>query len=193
MKEDHPFPKNAKRVFKGQNFSVYQWPQKMFDGSIKIFERALQIGGVSVFASVGEKIIVLKQKQPGTPWYYGVPGGAMDIPEELPKTTALRELLEETGYKPKSIKLWRVLKKPGRLWHTRYIFIASNCKKVTKQATDNGEIIKVMLKSFDGLLKLSESPQFHEGDIYHELLKVRADKKYAKSLKQALFKKNTVK
>ena len=32
-------PKNAKRVFKGKIFDVYQWDQKMFDNSVEIFEK----------------------------------------------------------------------------------------------------------------------------------------------------------
>ncbi len=31
-------PPNAKRVFKGIIFDVYQWQQKMFDGSKETFE-----------------------------------------------------------------------------------------------------------------------------------------------------------
>lgn len=193
MNKPTNFPKNAKCVYKGQNFDIWKWPQKMFDGSIKIFERAVQIGGVSVFAGAGDKVILLKQRQPGTPWYFGVPGGAMDIKGEAPRKTAARELLEETGYKAGSLKLWRVLKKPGRMWHTRYIFIAKNCQKVADQSLDNGEIIQVRLKTFEQLLKISDDPQFHEGDIYHELLKARIDPKYRKSLKQALFGKSTKK
>ena len=32
-------PKQAKRVFKGVIFDVYQWEQEMFDGTKEIFEK----------------------------------------------------------------------------------------------------------------------------------------------------------
>jgi ADP-ribose pyrophosphatase len=187
MKLDNPLPKNAKRTFQGQNFSVYEWPQKMFDGSTKTFERAIQMSGVSVFAAVKNKVILLKQQQPSTPWYYGIPGGAMDNPKETPRQTALRELLEETGYKPEKLVLWEVAEKVGRLWHTRYIFMAQNCRKVAEQSLDNGEKIKILLVTFDQLLKFTDHRQFFKGDIYMHLLRARVDKKYKNSLKQALF------
>lgn len=193
MDKPKKYPKNAKRVYKGYNFDIWTWPQKMFDGSTKTFERAVQMGGVSILAAVKNKIILLKQQQPGTPWYYGLPGGAIDNPKETPRQAATRELLEETGYKPGTMKLWNFVGNRGRLWHERYTFIAQNCEKVAKQSVDPGERIKVQLISFEQLLKISEHPQFFKGDTYVELLRARADKKYAKSLKQAVFDKKPLK
>ncbi len=193
MDKPKTFPKTAKRVYQGQNFDIWQWPQKMFDGSTRTFERAVQIGGVSILASVGNKIIVLKQQQPGTPWYYGVPGGAMDIPGEKPKQTAIRELLEETGYKPGSIKLWKALIKKGRRFYERHIFIASDCERIAEQSTDIGEKIELQLMTYDKLLKFCEHPDFFKDDVYFELLKAKADKNYKNSLKQALSGKSSAK
>jgi ADP-ribose pyrophosphatase len=189
MKLQHPFPKNAKRIFHGHSISVYQWPQKMFDGKIKTFERGLLIGGVSVFAGVGNKVILIKQQQPDTPWYYDIPGGALDNPKENPRQTALRELIEETGYKPESFEMFEIMENIGRVSRTRYIFVAKNCKKVGPQSLDYGEKIKVMLVNFEEFLKFSDHPQFYKGDIYTMLLRARVDKKYKNSLKQALFGK----
>ena len=61
-------PKNARLVFNGKLFQVYQWRQKMFDGSYQIFERARRADSVITIATVKDKIVVLKQKQPGTKW-----------------------------------------------------------------------------------------------------------------------------
>ena len=30
-------PKNAKKVFTGEIFDIYQWQQEMYDGSLSIF------------------------------------------------------------------------------------------------------------------------------------------------------------
>jgi len=189
MKRPKKYPKSAKRVYASPEFDVWEWPQKMFDGSTKIFRRAVQTSGVSVIASTKNKIILLEEKQPGTPWYYTVAGGTLDDPNETPRQAAHRELLEESGYKPKTLKLWKVLENPGRLFHKRYIFIAASCKKISEPLPDRGEKIKVLLLNFRDLLKFSEHPRFFKGFTYVELLKARADKKYANSLKQALFGK----
>ena len=100
MNKPSKYPKNAKRVYSSPEFDVWEWPQKMFDGTTKTFRRAVQSPGVSVIASFKNKIILVKEQQPGTPWYYTVAGGTLDEPNEPPRQAALRELLEETGYKP---------------------------------------------------------------------------------------------
>lgn len=68
-------PKHAKKVFHGEFFQVLQWEQVMFDSSTKTFEAALHPDGVTVIATVKDKIVILKQKQPHTQWYYTLPGG----------------------------------------------------------------------------------------------------------------------
>jgi len=62
-------PKHAKRVFTGEFFEVFNWPQKMFDGTTRTFERLKRRDGVSIIAAVNNKIVVLRQKQPGRDWY----------------------------------------------------------------------------------------------------------------------------
>jgi hypothetical protein len=45
-------PENAKLAFKGIIFEVWQWEQKMFDGSIEIFERIWRSPSVNILAIV---------------------------------------------------------------------------------------------------------------------------------------------
>ena len=101
-------PKEAKCVFKGIVFDVWQWRQKMFDGSFETFEAISRPNTVSVIAiTEDKKIIVTKELQPQLKKYFlNVPAGRMDR-GEIPKQTAIRELKEETGYKAKTIKLYK--------------------------------------------------------------------------------------
>ena len=62
--ESKKIPVGAKCVFRGVVFSVWQWKQKMFDGSFAIFEKLKRPDTVNVIAIVGPKILLLKQKQP---------------------------------------------------------------------------------------------------------------------------------
>ena len=186
-----PLPKNAKRVFKGQIFDVYQWRQRMFDGSYKIFERVKRQDTVIIIATVKNKIVILKQKQPGTGWFYCTPSGRMDVPGEKPIEAAKRELLEETGMAAKKNFLWKKYVKPGKVISTIYFYIARGCQKVSEQKLDAGEKIKIELISFDEYLRLADSPRSHVRAYMQESLtdmyKARLDKKYKKYLKRVFF------
>lgn len=180
-------PKGAKKVFEGTVFSIYRWKQKMFDSTFAIFERAKILDGSSIIATVGNKIIMIKQKQPGTPWYYSLPGGYLDHHKEDPKIAALRELKEETGYQPNSIKLWKNFPLGGRIESNHYLFIARDCRKVAKQSLDGGEKIKVELKTFEQFLNMVDKPDFHNRDIIIEVLKARLSARARASFKKVIF------
>ena len=181
-------PKHAKQVFKGTVFDIYQWKQKMFDNSTHIFERAKKFNGVGVIATVGNKIVILKQKQPAIKeWFYSVAGGYLDKPGESPKAGALRELLEETGMKPEKIKLWKEFSHGGRVTSTTYFYIAQNCKKIAAQNLDSGEKIEIKLISFEQFLKLSDDPNFSNRDLIIEILKARLSKKAKEDFRKLIF------
>ena len=180
-------PKHAKKVFQGDIFSVYQWQQKMFDGSYKTFERAKRQDSVVIIATVKNKIVLLKQMQPGTKWFYCTPSGRMDIPGEKPITAAKRELLEETGMVAKKFFLWKKVESEGKVSSTIYFYIARDCKKISEQKLDAGEKIKVGFITFDEYLKLSDNPQSHIGESVNDMFKARLDKKYKNYLKKTIF------
>lgn len=48
-------PKEATKVFEGRIYDVYQWPQKLFDGSTEIFEMLSRADTVKIIALVNEK------------------------------------------------------------------------------------------------------------------------------------------
>lgn len=180
-------PKHAKKVFHGKVFHIFQWEQTMFNSTVETFERAQTHDGATVIGIVGEKIIVLKQKQPNTNWYLSLPGGGLDHPEESPKKGAARELLEETGYRPKSMILFKKVPRGGRVSSMHYIYVAKGCKKVAEQALDGGEMIDVKLYGFEEFLKLSDNPQFHNRDMTIELLRARLTPKSKAAFKKLLF------
>jgi ADP-ribose pyrophosphatase len=182
-------PKHAKKVFKGTVFDVFQWEQKMFNGTTKIFEVAEQLHGVSIIATVKDKVVVLKQKQPDTSWYFTLPGGYLDIPGETPKQGALRELMEETGLKPSKIKHWNTFERQGRARSKYHVFIAYDCQKVAEQSVDGGEKIEVNLVTFEKFLKLSDETKFHNKDVVIEMLRARVSKQKKAEFKKLIFGK----
>jgi ADP-ribose pyrophosphatase len=182
-----PIPKTAKKVFQGEIFSVYQWQQKMFDGTFKTFERVKRQDTVIIIASAKDKIVMLEQMQPGTKWFHCTPSGRMDIPGEKPEAAAKRELLEETGMVAKKLFLWKKVQSKSKVESTIYFFIARDCRIVAKQNLDNGEKIKIKLVSFEQYLKLSENPDSHMELSLIDMFKARLDKKYKVYLKRTIF------
>lgn len=182
-------PKHAKRVFKGKIFDVYQWRQKMFDGSYEIFEKIKRPDTVVIIASIGNKLVCLKQRQPNTGWFMSTPAGRMDVPSESPKQAALRELAEETGMIPKKLLLWKRLPSRGKVVSTVHFYIARDCKKVTPQKLDPGEKIKILYLDFEKYLKLVDSPEnaYWMGSSLADIYKARLDPKYKKYLKKLFF------
>lgn len=58
-------PKNAKAVFKGNQFSVYQWEETLFDGSVAIFEAASRSNSAKAVAITRrETVLVVEEEQP---------------------------------------------------------------------------------------------------------------------------------
>lgn len=185
-------PAKAKKVFKGIIFDVYQWPQKMFDGSITTFERVVRQNTVVIIAIIKNKVVLVKQMQPGTGWYYDLPSGRMDKKGESPKNAALRELLEETGLKPKTIRLWKTYSPSGKVWQKVYFFVAQDCKIVAKQKLDPGEKIKVSYLNFDDFLKASDNPACFLGPLMIDVLLARIHKPNYDYLKKSFFEKWTL-
>lgn len=52
-------PSEATKVFDGVIFDVYQWQQKMFDGSIETFEMLKRVSTVGIIAIKDDKLALL--------------------------------------------------------------------------------------------------------------------------------------
>ncbi|MFA5990803.1 MAG: NUDIX hydrolase [Candidatus Doudnabacteria bacterium] len=180
-------PKSSKKVFSGLIFDVFQWPQKMFDGSTATFERVIRQNTVVIIPIIDGKVVTVKQKQPGTDWYYDLPSGRMDKKGESPKNAALRELLEETGLKPKSLKLWKTYSPSGKVMQKVYFFIAQDCVKVAEQKLDPGEKIVPAYKTFQQFLELSDNPRCFFGPLMIDVLLARIHKENRQYLEKSFF------
>ena len=187
--QNNQLPENAKLVFKGQIFDVYQWEQKMFDGSVEIFEKIKRPNTAVAIATVGGKILIQEQKQPDKQnWFLSLPGGRCDKNEE-PLQAAKRELLEETGYASDDWELWKEINPVIKMIWTSYIYIARNCKQKSEQKLDAGEKIKTKLIDFEDFLLLSENETFYEQELRRFLYRLRLYPEEKQKFHQLLFKK----
>ena len=149
-------PPQAKRVFEGVIYDVYQWEQEMYDGSSQTFEMLKRPDTVSVIGIQDEKIIVLEQEQPSVSLFYDLPCGRHDIASETELEAAKRELLEETGITFKSWKLINVVQPHTKIDWFVYTFLATDFEKQVPQALDSGEKITIMWKSLGEIHELME-------------------------------------
>ncbi len=153
-------PPKAKQVFQGEIYNVYQWPQEMFDGSKATFEMVSRPDTVKSIAVKGDKIVIIKQRQPTLDWYYDFPSGRHDHTEETELDAAKRELREETGM---TFKNWRLIgvKQP---------FIKIDWLVYTFLATDFVEQGPQMLDDQPGAIYMKDDAQFKNYNSLDELL-----------------------
>lgn len=162
-------PEEAERVFKGKIYEVYQWPQKMFDGSFETFEMLRRPDTVKIipivtaeearrlgFEADEPQLIVTKQEQPRKDCFYDYPGGRMDEEDADELVAAKRELLEETGLSFRNWKLIKVEQPFNKIDWLVYTFVATGLLGRAEQSLDAGEKIEVIAMGLDEVKQLSE-------------------------------------
>jgi len=168
-----PLPSNAKCVFKGILYDVYQWNQEQFDGSFKTFEKLKRTDTAQVIPITKDKRIVLtEQRQPGKFSFVGVPGGRVDEGEDV-FVAAKRELLEESGYESARWELWDAIQPSSKIEWAVFTFLAKDCEKTTDINPDEGEKIKVRLVNFDEFVELVSGERFYNKEITRKILLAR--------------------
>ena len=183
----NPIPPHAKKMFSGVIFEVWQWEQKMFDGSTETFERLKRPNTAQVIATVGEKILTQTEEQPDAKQpFVSLPGGRCNEGEDA-LSAAKRELLEETGYESSDWSLWREVDPVGKIEWTVSTFIARNCAVKTAQNIDAGEKIETRLIGFDEFLLLADEPSFYSPEIVADLLRMRLDGSKRAEVQKTLF------
>ena len=173
-------PEEAEKVFQGKIWAVYQWPQKMFDGSFETFEMLRRADTVKIIpvataaeahelgfaAGVaddesgdlgGMQLIVTKQEQPRKDCFYDYPGGRMDEEDADELAAAKRELLEETGLSFRNWKLIKVEQPFSKIDWLVYTFLATGLEGPVSQNLDAGEKIEVEAMGFEEVRRLMES------------------------------------
>ncbi|HEY4512556.1 MAG TPA: NUDIX hydrolase [Candidatus Paceibacterota bacterium] len=185
-KSKQPIPENAKRVFQGVIFDVYQWKQEMFDGTKAIFEKLKRPDTVIIFPILPDgKILLTEQEQPGKEPFIGATGGRVDEGEDILRA-ARRELLEESGYEAEEFILWDAQEPTSKIDWAVYTFIAKGLKKVADLHLDSGEKIKLLPVTFDELLDIATNghKNFYEKEVIVKFFEAKLDPKKMGELKK---------
>ena len=150
-----PPPPESKKVFEGLLASVYQWPQKMFDGSERTFECFVRHDTVTVIPFLDRDTVLLtKQEQPGRQEFWDFPGGRVD-PGEGHDEAMLRELREETDYKAHVFETWYKKRHEGMLRFEQVLYIAKDLEKLPHlNHEEDGERIKLVPTSWSDLIQI---------------------------------------
>ncbi len=172
-KSKQPMPADAKKVFEGVVFDVYQWDQKLYDGRTTKFEKIKRPDTVVVFPVQDDgKIVLTEQEHPGKEPFIAATGGGVESGEDI-LAAAKRELLEETGYEAEEFILWDAQQPMGKIDWAVFTFIAKGIKKVAELSLDGGEKVKLMPVTFDEFLEIGTQKNFSEREIVPYLFEAK--------------------
>ncbi len=162
-------------MFQGVVWSVWQWQQKMYDGSFDTFEMVERADATTALLIQEGKILLQEQIQPDREHsFLSLPGGRVD-PGETPEQAIRREVLEETGYEAQEIMLWRSEFPSRKIRWGVYYYIIPRSKKIAEPLIQKGERINNRWITFDELFEAVLDPSFRDRGMAMECLKMQLD------------------
>lgn len=157
-------------------FDVYQWPEKLFDGSVATFEMLKGNDSVAVIAvSESGEILYTDEEQPGrAPFLSVIAGGVED--GEGPLSAAKRELLEEAGLESSDWELLEIWENHERLEWSFHLFVARGCKTGRAPDPGPGERVTVRRSDWEGFVKVvRDDPRFRIRELNAKFLRLTVD------------------
>lgn len=140
-------PREADCVFRGEIYKVYQWPQKMPDGSVETFEMLRRPDTVMVIAldEAGDVLVIDEEQPGGIVRKNHLPVGRVDSSDESVLAAAQRELREETGctFPDSYWGLLDVVQMEKKIEWFTYLLLATGALHRAAQHLDAGENITV--------------------------------------------------
>jgi 8-oxo-dGTP pyrophosphatase MutT (NUDIX family) len=104
---------------------------------------------VLALTSVGQVVLVREYRHGVKQVLLGLPGGAVNVPDELPLVAIQRELLEETGYGGgQFFEIGHSYVNPARQDNSVYSFLALDVFQSQEQHLDETENIEIVLQDF---------------------------------------------
>lgn len=179
-------PENAKRVFEGKIFDVYQWQQELYDGSTDIFEKIVRPDTVVVFPVLSDsRILIVEDSQPGRETKLTAPSGRIEE-GETPELAARRELLEETGHDVAWLEpFYEIAMHPQKMDWKIYAFIGRGARKIQEPALDPGEKITLRPLTFDELMdSVREGGNWFKNDFGPEVYEAFLDPQKREALRR---------
>lgn len=173
-RSDH-LPPNAKSVFQGKIFTVWQWEQKLFDGTTSIFESITRPDAAYVLPVLdNNSLLLIKDEQPNRKAVLTMPRGRIESNEE-PEAAAKRELLEETGHEVRELIPWYTWQPWGKISWTIYFFIGRGAHKTSEPKLEGGERIILKPTPLEDFVELAVQGTLQEQQIQIMMLQAKLD------------------
>lgn len=155
---------NSKDIFSGKLLKLKVLNVKLPNKKYTKREIVLHPGAVAILPILpNNRIILVRQHRKAVGKdLLEIPAGTL-IKGESPKNCAKRELIEETGFKPKSLKkLHSFYPSPGYCNECIYIFKATGLVKAQK-APEPDEFIKTIILPYKKLKKMISEGKIKDG------------------------------
>lgn len=185
--ESKPIPPQAKKVFEGLFFSVWQWDQVCYDGSTAVYERIKRRDYAYVIGVLpDERIMLIHDEQPDRGVVLTPAGGGVEEGED-PANAAARELLEETGYAAKEIVHWHSYRPNNRIEMNVHAFIGRQAYPQQEAKPESGERIAPTFFTFDEFIALGQNPKLRDWLLRIKLLEAQIDPAKKEEIRSLLF------
>lgn len=181
-------PAHATKVFDGVLFTVWQWEQELYDGSMATFERVRRADVASVLGVLPDRrILLVRDEQPDREPVVDVPGGKIE-PGEEPAVAARREFLEETGYQIGDLVHWHTYRPSGKIEWQIYVYVGRDLHKLQEPHPEPGERIEPVPFTFEALLDYSQEDDGIRNPLLRiDLLRARFDAQRRQALYDAFY------
>jgi len=153
LKEKPISIEGIERVYSGKRIDLLKVHIKV--GEYRTFKEVIDFGEAVAILPIIDKnnVILIRQfRVPINRWIYEVPAGKVEEGETL-EETAVRELIEETGYRPKHLKkLISIYPTPGYSNEIIHVFLAYDLEYVGAKP-EKSEVIQVVSMSIESALE----------------------------------------
>lgn len=155
---------------------LWQWEQKMFDGTAETFECTTRPDTVAVIPFLDAKTVLLtRQEQPHKKDpFIDVPGGRVDGDEAM-EAAIRRELREETGYQTDRLLEWHRFPNIGLNRYESGLFLATGLHDGFGVHRDAGEKIELLPTPWGVVVQMCLKRQLRQPNIMLAVLAMEYD------------------
>lgn len=180
-------PAALKKVFQGAIFSVWQWPQVLYDGSLATFELVRRPDTAYMLPVMDDgRILLVKDQQPHREEVVTMPRGRVEK-DEPPQAAAIRECSEETGFLPTRVMHWNSYYPHGKhMWQVHF-FVGRDLQKTTGPKLDAGEKISLMPVSFEDFIDMGARGELQDLKLQTIILTAQLYPEKMQELKTLLY------